>query len=161
MATISIDDIFIAAEHGFIGQHESAAKSHVMESVPSVECVAGRGLKGDRFFAYKENYKGQVTFFSRDKFEAVREHTGAEACPPWAMRRNVMVSGIDLNTLIGKEFSIGDVRFVGTEECAPCEWMNRSIGDGAREFLKGNGGLRARILNDGVLRRGRQTISVG
>lgn len=160
MDTINIDHIFIAAEHGFIGQHETAAQSHVMDSVDSVECVAGKGLKGDRFFGYKDNYKGQVTFFSKDVLEAVLEHTGAVACPPWAMRRNVMVSGIDLNMLIGREFAIGDVRFTGTEECAPCEWMNRSIGAGARDFLRGNGGLRAQILTNGVLTRGQQALSV-
>ncbi|NNE06428.1 MAG: molybdenum cofactor biosysynthesis protein [Xanthomonadales bacterium] len=157
---MDIQNIFVSSEHGFIGQDETAARSHRMQPVSSVECVAGKGLKGDRFFEYKDNYKGQVTFFSKEILEAVLEHTGAVECPPWAMRRNVMVSGIDLNTLIGREFEINGVRFAGTEECAPCQWMNRSIGDGAREFLKGNGGLRARILTNGTLSRGRQPLTV-
>ena len=69
-----------------------------------------------------------------------------------------MVSGIDLNELIGCEFEIDGVRFYGAEECAPCRWMDRSIGPGAREYLKGRGGLRARILTSGTLRCGTNTL---
>lgn len=160
MQTIDIRDIFIAGNHGFIGQDEDAARTHSMQSVDRVECVAGKGLRGDRFFAYKDHYKGQVTFFSKEILDSVFEHVGAVNRAPWAMRRNVMVSGIDLNSLIDREFEIGGIRFAGTEECAPCRWMDRSIGEGAREFLQGNGGLRARILSDGVLSRGRQPLEV-
>jgi hypothetical protein len=44
------------------------------------------------------------------------------------------------------------VRFFGSAECRPCYWMNQAIGPGAEEFLRGQGGLRARILTDGILR---------
>jgi MOSC domain-containing protein YiiM len=46
------------------------------------------------------------------------------------------------------------VRFAGVEECRPCYWMNLAFGDERTErWLKGRGGLRARVLTDGVLRR--------
>jgi MOSC domain-containing protein YiiM len=54
----------------------------------------------------------------------------------------VLVSGIDLNGLIGKAFAVGGVEFSGSEECAPCYWMEEAIGPGAHEWLKGRGGLR-------------------
>jgi MOSC domain-containing protein YiiM len=54
--------------------------------------------------------------------------------------------------LIDQDFEIQGVRFHGVEECRPCYWMNRAIAPGAEEFLKGRGGLRAKILCDGVLR---------
>jgi MOSC domain-containing protein YiiM len=60
--------------------------------------------------------------------------------------------GADLNELIGQDFEVQGLRFHGTEECRPCYWMNRAIAPGAEEFLKGRGGLRAKILSDGKLR---------
>lgn len=120
----------------------------------------GACLRGDRYFAHKENHKGQATFFSSEVFDAVLNHTGADSCPPWAMRRNIMVSGIDLNDLIDCEFEISGVRFFGTEECTPCRWMDRSIGPGAREFLQGRGGLRAKILCSGKLKCGQVSLKL-
>jgi len=160
MPDIKVENIFISPEHGYIGQDPENAKSAQMDSVSSVDCVAGSGLRGDRFFGYKENYIGQATFFSAEVLQGVMEHTGADSCPPYAMRRNIMISGINLNDLIGREFEIDGVRFYGTEECAPCRWMDRSIGDGAREYLKGRGGLRAKILSSGTLSCGQKEILV-
>jgi MOSC domain-containing protein YiiM len=71
-----------------------------------------------------------------------------------ATRRNVVTRGIDLDALIGCEFEIGGVRFLGSEECRPCAWMDEAIGAGAERRLRGRGGLRARIVADGVLRVG-------
>lgn len=159
MVTIDIRRIFIAPDHGFIGQAPGAADSHRMQSLNEVECVAGSGLRGDRFFDYKDNYKGQATFFSAEVFAAVTGQLGTD-CPPWAMRRNIMVAGCDLNDLIGRTFEIGDVRFLGTEECAPCRWMDRAIAPGARELLKGQGGLRTRILRGGMLVRGAALLAL-
>jgi len=73
-------------------------------------------------------------------------------CSPSLARRNVIVRGFDLNDLIGQEFEVQGVRFLGTEECRPCYWMDRVFAPGTQEFLKGRGGLRAKILSDGSLR---------
>ena len=67
--------------------------------------------------------------------------------------RNTLVAGVDLNSLVGAEFEIQGVRFVGVEHCKPCHWMNSALGPGAEDWLQGRGGLRARILTDGVLQR--------
>ena len=71
---------------------------------------------------------------------------------PAEARRNIIVRGADLNELIREDFEVQGVRFHGTEECRPCYWMDRAIAPGAEEFLKGRGGLRAKILTDGRLR---------
>ena len=57
----------------------------------------------------------------------------------------------NLNDLIGQDFEIQGVRFHGTEECRPCYWMDQAIAPGTEEFLKGRGGLRARMLTSGKL----------
>jgi MOSC domain-containing protein YiiM len=123
-----------------------------MIEVPEIECVAGRGLRGDRFFDYKDNYKGQITFFSLDVFDELCGSLQVEGIPPSAVRRNVFTRDVDLNSLIGKDFEVQGIRFHGTEESRPCYWMNRAIAPGTQDFLRGRGGLRARILNDGMLR---------
>ena len=53
---------------------------------------------------------------------------------------------------IGREFEIQGVRFLGTGECSPCHWQNEAFAPGAEDALQGRGGLRAKILSDGMLR---------
>ena len=81
-----------------------------------------------------------------------------EGVSPSRVRRNVFTRDVDLNELIGKDFEIQGVRFHGSEESRPCHWMNRAIGPGAEEFLRGRGGLRARILSNGVLRSSARVV---
>ena len=71
---------------------------------------------------------------------------------PSALRRNLLVSGADLNPLIGEEFEFQGVQFAAVEECRPCRWMNHALGPGAEDWLRGRGGLRCRILTSGWLR---------
>jgi MOSC domain-containing protein YiiM len=73
-------------------------------------------------------------------------------CSPAAARRNVITRGVDLNELIGREFEVQGVCLYGTEECRPCNWMDGAFAPRAHEFLKGRGGLRAKILTDGPVR---------
>jgi len=123
-----------------------------MVEVAEIECVAGRGLRGDRYFDFKDDYKGQITFFSLKIFDELCGTLQIQGYSPALARRNVITRGIDLNEWIGQEFDIEGVRFYGTQECAPCYWMDRAFAPGAHEFLKGRGGLRAKILTDGKLR---------
>jgi len=150
---IHIERIFISPGHNFCGHHGQPPGQHAIVEQDQVECVAGRGLRGDRFFDYKDDYKGQITFFSMEVFDALRRELKLPDAQPQATRRNAFVRGADLNALIGHEFAVQGVRFAGVEESKPCDWMEHALGPGAREWLKGRGGLRCRILTDGVLRR--------
>lgn len=148
---IHIHSIFISPEHDFKGRHGKPRKHNSVQSCDSVECVAKMGMRGDRYFGFKEDYKGQITFFDKALIDDLKVEFDQPDLDPSVIRRNVMVAGVDLNGLIGKEFTIGEVRFVGTEEAAPCYWMNDVVADGAEAFMKGRGGLRARILESGHL----------
>jgi MOSC domain-containing protein YiiM len=77
---------------------------------------------------------------------------GAVGKSPGVTRRNVITRGVDLNSLIGQRFANQGVEFEGVAECSPCHWMNQAIAPGAESALRGRGGLRARILTDGILR---------
>ena len=146
-----IRQIFISPGHNYFGHHGREPDDYPLVEVPQIECVAGRGIRGDRFYDYRDNYKGQITFFSFEVFEKLAGHFGVTSKSPGAVRRNVIVSGIDLNDLIGQEFSIQGVRLRGTAHCRPCYWLDQAIAPGAEKFLAGNGGLRAQILSDGVI----------
>jgi MOSC domain-containing protein YiiM len=140
--------------HRFFGRHGKDPLEYPIKELNTAECVAGRGIRGDRFFDHPLNHKGQVTFFSMEVFEAMRRELGVSDRPPSVLRRNIYVRGVDLALLIGGTFEVQDVVFEGVEECRPCYWMDSAFGHGAEEFLKGRGGLRARVINDGVLRTG-------
>ena len=145
--------IYLSPEHNFFGHHGQPAGSAPVKEVDEVECVAGKGLVGDRFFGWKEDYKGQVTFFEHEQHERLCEKFAVMGVSSSVFRRNVITKGVDLNTLIGVEFEVQGVRFLGTQEAAPCYWMNQAFAEGAEEALKGHGGLRAKILSDGILRK--------
>ena len=154
MGTVEICHLYISPGHNFVGHHGREPDAYPMIEVPMIECVAGRGIRGDRYFDFKDDYKGQITFFSAEIFERLCAHFGIREKPAGVLRRNVIVSGVDLLSLIGCDFEIQGVKFRGTQHCAPCEWMDVAIAPGAKEFLKENGGLRAKILTDGELHLG-------
>jgi MOSC domain-containing protein YiiM len=149
---IRVHQLFISPGHNYFGRHGQTAGSNSNVEVDRIDCVAGRGIRGDRFFDFKEDYKGQITFFSLEVFEALRTELDLRAAQPSATRRNVLTSGADLDSLVGREFEIQGVRFVGSEQCKPCYWMDSGLTPGAEKWLQGRGGLRARILSDGILK---------
>ena len=151
-AAIRIKHLFISPGHNFIGHHDQEPAQHPMIECAEIKCLADRGIEGDRFLDFKADYKGQVTFFSNEVYEDVCAQFGVRDRPASAFRRNIIVEGVDLNALIGREFEVQGVRFLGTQESAPCHWMNTAFAPGAEEALKGRGGLRAKVLTDGVLR---------
>jgi len=146
--------IWISTGNDFRGHHGMARGDHGIKSVAEVECVAGMGLKGDRYFGYKPDFKGQLTFFDADAVAAVRDHFKRPDLSSGEFRRNLIVRGVDLSAWVGKRFRFQGVEFEGSEECKPCYWMDEAVAPGAEDFLKSRfrGGLRARILSDGTLR---------
>ena len=156
--TIHIHRIFLSSGHDFKGRFEVGRLHHEVRDVDTVECVEGRGLVGDRYFDFKDNYKGQLSLISLEDIEAMESELGIKGADHSKFRRNLVVSGVDLNALVGKEFKIGDVRLLGTEKCKPCFWMNEAIAPGAHEALEERGGLRCRILSSGQLKKGDTAI---
>jgi MOSC domain-containing protein YiiM len=147
-----VQHLYISPEHNYFGHHGRAPGENPILSVPEVECVAGRGIRGDRFFDFRENYRGQITFFALEIYHRLCRSLGVVDKAPAVFRRNVITEGVDLNALIGAEFEIAGVRFRGVEECRPCHWMETAFAQGAETILKGYGGLRAQILTDGWIR---------
>lgn len=144
--------LYISPGHNFFGHHGLPAGTHETVEVESVECVAGRGLAGDRFFDFKEDYRGQITFLAWEVYEELLLLPGAPRLDPGVFRRNAVTRGVDLSEWIGRPFEIQGVHFQGIAECSPCAWMDEAFCPGAMLALKGRGGLRAKVLSDGILR---------
>lgn len=155
-----IEQVFTSPGHNYYGHHGLPPDDFPLVSAQSVECVAGRGIRGDRFFDHQDNYKGQITFFSKEVFDELTQTFGLTTKSPGVLRRNVIVSGVDLAQLNGADFELQGVQFRGTAHCAPCHWMNDAFAPGAEEFLAERGGLRARILTDGRIRLGDAQLKI-
>lgn len=148
---MKIRHLYISGDHNYFGHHEKPPGTSPVIEVDSVELVEGKGIVGDRFFDYKEDYKGQVTFFEYETYLRLREEFGVFDRGPEVFRRNIVTEGIDLNQLIGKTFELQGVKFFGVEEARPCYWMDQAFCEGAEQALKGKGGLRAKVVCSGEL----------
>ena len=72
--------------------------------MPRIQCLDGRGIVGDRFLDFQDDYKGQVTFFAIEMYENLCAKFGVKDRPPSVFRRNIITRNADLNALIGEEF---------------------------------------------------------
>ncbi|CAN5824333.1 hypothetical protein BH09VER1_BH09VER1_41620 [soil metagenome] len=143
--------LYVSPGHNFFGHHDTHAGEHPTLEVPEVNIIAGSGIEGDRFFDYKKEYKGQVTFFDYAVYQSLCAELSVSDKSPAVFRRNVLTIGCNLNDLIGHEFEVQGIRFAGIEESRPCAWMNEAFGPRAESALRGRGGLRTRVLTSGLL----------
>lgn len=157
---VFIRHLFVSAGHNFFGHHGGPAGVHPTMPMQRLQCRAGRGIEGDRFFDYKPDYRGQITFFDYRVYDEIKRALHRPQLQPDAFRRNVLVEGLDLPALMGVRFVLGEVEFEGCTESAPCHWMDQAVAPGAETWLKGRGGLRAKIRKDGSLSVGEVTFSL-
>ena len=124
-----------------------------METLQSVEVCLENGLVGDRF-AGKAGSKRQVTLIQKEHLPVIQSILASDEIQPATLRRNLLVSGINLKSLKDKKFSIGGVILLGTGNCPPCSKMEEVLGPGGYNSMRGHGGLTASVVEAG-------TISVG
>jgi MOSC domain-containing protein YiiM len=122
-------------------------------SVDAVEAHAGAGLAGDHFSGNAES-KRQVALIQAEHLDVIARLLQRERVDPGLLRRNIVVSGINLLALNGARFSIGAAIFEGTGGCHPCSRMEEALGAGGYNAMRGHGGITARIVRDGTIRVG-------
>ena len=124
-----------------------------LASMAQVEAIAGFGLAGDHC-ASKSNGKRQVTLIQAEHLEAVAKILGKpEVRADW-VRRNLLVSGINLYAVRDRKFRIGTVLLEGSGPCEPCSRMEEVLGIGGYNALRGHGGIVCRVLEGGMMRVG-------
>ena len=124
-----------------------------LASVTQVEAIAGYGLAGDHY-ASKSNGKRQVTLIQAEHLEAVAQILGKSEVLADAVRRNLVISGINLYALRDRKFRIGTILLEGSGPCDPCSRMEEVLGIGGYNAMRGHGGITAHILEGGVFRVG-------
>jgi MOSC domain-containing protein YiiM len=128
-------------------------------AVPEVCAVVGKGLEGDRYFLGRgslSRWPGpgrQVTLIEHEALEAVRREHGIDLGGGLA-RRNIVTVGVALADLNGRKFRIGTTLFRAVIPCQPCAYLERKTQAGVFAALKGRGGLRAEVLEAGIIRVG-------
>jgi MOSC domain-containing protein YiiM len=151
-----------------VSLHIAPKASAPMESVESVRAVPGRGLAGDRYFlgtgvySPKPSHGGrEVTLIEAEAVAALLDgvqnaegHRLGIQLAAAETRRNIATSGVPLNHLVDREFWVGPVLMVGTRLCEPCKYLEDLTQKGVMAGLIHRGGLRARILSEGVIRVG-------
>ena len=125
-------------------------------SVEQVEAVVGQGLTGDHPSKSKTGGDRQVTLVQKEHLTVVTQLIQNGEVTPELLRRNLLVSGINLVSLKKQTFRIGEVVLQGTGNCAPCSRMEENLGEGGYQAMRGHGGITAKVILDGTIRVGDQ-----
>jgi len=124
-----------------------------------IEVRAGAGIVDDRNYGRDDHPGRNVTLIEGEELDRFSRGHGI-SLDDGATRRNIVTRGVRLNDLVGREFSIGDVRLRGVELCEPCSTLGRLLATetlsaaGVVKALVHRGGLRADVLSDGVIEVG-------
>jgi len=137
------------------GLYRAPAAGQPLEELEEAWLVAGQGIAGDRYALGSGHWSSwpdptgkALTLVAAE----VLEETGLS---PREARRNVVTSGVDLASLVGKTFLLGPVVCRGVRPCLPCRYLEARTRPGLRGLLAGErGGLRCDVLTGGRLRRG-------
>lgn len=146
-------------EHIFIAPQSGAP----MQAVQSVRAVEGQGLEGDRYNTQEGRYSHRtdegrtwwVSLMDMTLLGAGNDERWSRCLPLFTVaetRRNILTRGIDLTSLIGKDFLIGEAVLRGAENCHPCRVPSQLSGkDGFQDDFTGRGGIRAGVIQSGQL----------
>ena len=124
-----------------------------MAALNEVQVNVGTGLEGDRFQG-KAGSKRQVTLIQQEHLSVIASCLHQDSVDPALLRRNIVVSGINLLALKDKTFRMGDVVLEFTGLCHPCSKMEKQLGAGGYNAMRGHGGITARVLEAGLVHVG-------
>jgi MOSC domain-containing protein YiiM len=138
----------------------NTGKGEPMTAVDQARAVAGRGLDGNRYYwpvdapaPEKFGPDREITLIEAEAIEALRRDDGI----PFELaesRRNVVTRGVPLNHLVGRQFRVGQATLRGIRLCEPCTHLESLTRPGVMKGLIHRGGLRAQIVEDGMIRVG-------
>ncbi|KAB7733128.1 MOSC domain-containing protein [Rudanella paleaurantiibacter] len=132
--------------------------AEVEQVLASVE----EGLLGDHYAGRRDSPasgKRHVTLIQAEHLPAIGSYLGRDTVNPAELRRNLVVSGLNLLTLKDTRFRIGKAVLEYTGECHPCTKMEATLGPGGYNAVRGHGGITARVVEGGEIRLG-DTVEV-
>lgn len=123
-----------------------------VQEVQEVIVTVESGLTGDHYS--KNGGKRQVTLIQQEHLTAVAGILQMDSIDPALTRRNIMVSGINLQAFANRQFQIGEVILEMTGICHPCSRMEKNLGLGAYNAMRGHGGITAKVIQGGTIHVG-------
>ncbi|MEQ6884644.1 MOSC domain-containing protein [Salicola sp. Rm-C-2C1-2] len=126
------------------------ARGESMEKLERVRVFQGSGLEGDRYNG-RATSRRQVTLIQQEHLPVIASCAGHKSVEAAAVRRNILVSGINLLALKGKTFRVGEALLEYTGPCDPCSKMEALLGPGGYNAMRGHGGITARVLEEGEI----------
>lgn len=131
-----------------------------MAIVEQAVALKDLGLEGDRRCLGSPGSGRQVTLINREHISVIESLLGHGSIAPELLRRNLVVSGINLIALRHQRFRIGDAEFEANAHCHPCLRMEQAIGKGAVAAMMGHGGVCAKIIKSGTINIGDSVIKI-
>ena len=128
----------------------------VLESVEAND----QGLVGDRYDGPADGDR-MITLIQHEHVSAVASILERDSIPPSLLRRNIVVSGINLQALKKNEVQIGDAILFVTGNCPPCSRMEENLGEGGYNAMRGHGGVTARVVTGGTINVGSSVKLIG
>lgn len=123
-----------------------------MISLDQIDALENRGLQGDHY----ANLGGarQITLIQAEHLESVASFLGLARVDPGLTRRNIVVSGFNLLSLKDHEFFVGECLLKYSGDCHPCSRMEKNLGSGGYNAMRGLGGITAMITKGGRIKIG-------
>tara|TARA_Y100001970_G_scaffold207924_1_gene253357 strand:- start:1763 stop:2209 length:447 start_codon:yes stop_codon:yes gene_type:complete len=125
-----------------------------IEKKESIEVVASKGIIGDRYFHDFNGDREQITLIESENIDYYN-NTFNTKFTYLEFRRNIVTKNIQLNDLVGKTITVGEVKLKVNDLCRPCKDLQNRLGKDniIKEFLR-RGGLRCEILSSGTINIG-------
>jgi MOSC domain-containing protein YiiM len=132
-----------------------------LRSIPEATLEGGKGLVGDRYYQrggtfsekLKDSADWELTLIESEEIQHFNE-VQSLSLPPASFRRNIVTSGIRLNDLVGRRFSLGRAVLEGVRLCEPCAHLGKLIGSAVVTGMAHRAGIRARIIAGSIVRVG-------
>ena len=112
--------------------------------------VLANGLDGDHYAGRSGNRS--VTLIQAEHLPVIASLLHREKVEPLMLRRNIVVSGINLLALKDKEFRVGTAVLKMTGLCHPCSRMEENFGEGGYNAVRGHGGINASVILPGEIK---------
>jgi len=128
------------------------ARVEAVRVLDTVIALTDVGLEGDHY----QNHGGsrQVTLIQAEHLEVLASLLGLNKIAPELTRRNIVVRDINLVSLKGKRFQVGQALLEYSGECHPCSRMENNFGPGAYNAMRGHGGITAKVITGGIIKVG-------
>jgi len=128
------------------------ARMEAVRVLDTVTALMDVGLEGDHY----QNHGGsrQVTLIQAEHLEVLASLLGLDMIVPELTRRNIVVRDINLLSLKGKRFHVGQALLEYSGECHPCSRMEKNFGPGAYNAMRGHGGITAKVVTGGIIKLG-------